>query len=277
MNRRLLAGGALAALTLAWSAPALCEPAPVTARVVWVREAQAYVAAEDSLALALGDVVSFQQRNRVLASGVVGRVLDRHLAVVDIATGSLARVKRPEQLRVLAERPAPGPAPKLRLGYPAASRARAHVACERLTIRLPVPEGAYRTESRDARRARLVRDHAVTVAEPWPDTLEISSFDESADEEIALERGELDIAVFWPGELSRHMREQSGWTSALHGQWSAEPVPDGPEGAPSDSAALAAPLHCLILSEPRLLPTVRALGADALARAMECEPEGREP
>jgi hypothetical protein len=32
------------------------------------------------------------------------------------------------------------------------------------------------------------------------------AFDEATDEEIAFERGELDVAVFWPGELSARMR-----------------------------------------------------------------------
>jgi len=39
-----------------------------------------------------------------------------------------------------------------------------------------------------------------------PDTLTVRAFSDPTDEEIALERGELDVAVFWPGELSAHMR-----------------------------------------------------------------------
>jgi hypothetical protein len=46
---------------------------------------------------------------------------------------------------------------------------------------------------------------------PEPDTLQVRLFDDAADEEIALERGELDAAVFWPGEASNHIRESMRW------------------------------------------------------------------
>jgi hypothetical protein len=39
--------------------------------------------------------------------------------------------------------------------------------------------------------------------------------DESSDAEIALARGELDVAVFWPGEPSTHLR--AGHPGVLHG------------------------------------------------------------
>lgn len=39
-----------------------------------------------------------------------------------------------------------------------------------------------------------------------PDTLIVSTFSDATDEEIALERGDLDVAVFWPGEVSARMR-----------------------------------------------------------------------
>jgi len=42
-----------------------------------------------------------------------------------------------------------------------------------------------------------------------PDTLVVRTFEDATDEEIALERGELDAAVFWPGELSAHMRSDA--------------------------------------------------------------------
>src|SRR4029077_8015933 len=54
-------------------------------------------------------------------------------------------------------------------------------------------------------------------APPAPDTLLVRLYGESADEEIALERGELDVAVFWPGELSTRMREDPRWGGALLG------------------------------------------------------------
>jgi hypothetical protein len=63
----------------------------------------------------------------------------------------------------------------------------------------------------------LVRDPVSVLDAPWPDTLLVRLFDEAADEEIALERGELDAAVFWPGEVSSHLREQPLWRDYLSG------------------------------------------------------------
>ena len=40
----------------------------------------------------------------------------------------------------------------------------------------------------------------------WPDTLIVRTFGDAADQEIAFERGELDVAVFWPGERSARLR-----------------------------------------------------------------------
>jgi hypothetical protein len=50
-----------------------------------------------------------------------------------------------------------------------------------------------------------------------PDTLLVRLFADAADEEIALERGELDVAVFWPGELTSRMRSDARWRDAARG------------------------------------------------------------
>jgi hypothetical protein len=60
---------------------------------------------------------------------------------------------------------------------------------------------------------------ATAPAGMLPETLLVSAsevvvlarraFEEATDEEIALERGELDVAVFWPGELSARMRSDT--------------------------------------------------------------------
>jgi hypothetical protein len=42
-------------------------------------------------------------------------------------------------------------------------------------------------------------------------------FDDATDQEIALERGELDVAIFWPGERSIHLRDAPRWRSDLFG------------------------------------------------------------
>jgi hypothetical protein len=56
---------------------------------------------------------------------------------------------------------------------------------------------------------RMTRDSIPSSI--WPDTLHVFLFYDPLDEEIALERGELDVAIFWPGELSRRIREDVRW------------------------------------------------------------------
>jgi hypothetical protein len=58
---------------------------------------------------------------------------------------------------------------------------------------------------------RSTRDSTLVLGAPWPHRLEARRFDDVADEEIALERGEIDVAVFWPGELSARLRSDPRW------------------------------------------------------------------
>jgi hypothetical protein len=53
---------------------------------------------------------------------------------------------------------------------------------------------------------RVTQPASDSAGDPAPDTLFVSSFQDATDEEIALERGDLDVAVFWPGEVSARMR-----------------------------------------------------------------------
>jgi hypothetical protein len=45
----------------------------------------------------------------------------------------------------------------------------------------------------------------------------VVAFDDAADQEIALERGDVDVAIFWPGELSTRMRNDARWGGAIMG------------------------------------------------------------
>jgi hypothetical protein len=264
-----VAAGIAAIFLIPWPPHgAAAEPAPIPARIVWVRGASVYVAAADSLSLEVGDLVTFRARRRTVASGSLARVLDRHVAVVELSSGSLTREKRLDRLQVLRDRPPPTPPPRLRVGYPAAARAHPQLACEQVAFRPALPVGAYRLESRSDRGERLVRDPAIPVEGPWPDTLVIRFFEEAADQEIALELAELDVAIFWPGEPSRHLREQPRWGIALFGTRAG--------GAAPDSGAVE-PLRCPVLCDPRLLPAVRAIGADALVNALACGRGDRAP
>ena len=190
--------------------------APV--KVVLVRERHVYLALRDSLALRSGDRVTFRYRKDDLAHGLVTGTLHGELAEVMIQTGSLTKVKPKDLGRIevlVAERSQLASRALLRVGYPSAARSNLLFACARVGLQLP--PGAYHAADSTARSARWVRDPAVELRAPWPDTLVARFFDDADDEEIALERGELDVAVFWPGELSRHMRESSRWQSHLHG------------------------------------------------------------
>ncbi len=191
------------------AATASADPTAVAARVVLAREPRVYVELRDSTALGSGDRVAFRLGRHELALGTVTRVLDRELAVVEITQGTLAKAKKLERLQVLAERFTAPAWPRLRVGYPAAARANLLFRC--IETGFAPPAGVYGAVTHDARGARWIRDRAAALGAAWPDTLTARGFDDAADEEIALERGEIDAALFWPGELSRHMREQSRW------------------------------------------------------------------
>jgi hypothetical protein len=206
-----------------------------------------FIAARDSLALEPGDVVTFTLGKRKMASGTLERSYDRELAVVRLSSGSLERVRKRERLLVQAERPRLQPLSRLRVGVPATGRSNSLFHCRRVSFRSPLPDSAYRSESQRDGSLLLVRGPGVALQTPWPDTLLIRFFDDAADQEIALERGELDAAVWWPGELSRHMRAQSRWQSHF----------SGAKGLP-------------VLSTPALRPHIRAIGPDALAGALDC-------
>ncbi|HKQ59108.1 MAG TPA: hypothetical protein VJY35_14705, partial [Candidatus Eisenbacteria bacterium] len=187
----------VAALALASHARAAKAP---DVRVVWAQGDRAYLAAPDSLAIAPYSRVSIAKKKRVLAGGEVVRIIDGTLAVVRFTSGSLAREKKLDKLRVEVEPPADPRA--LRIGFPSAVRSHALLACQSVVIAAPP---THRIEH-DRSGYRLVRDAARPDASAWPETLQVRLFDDGADQEIALERGELDVAVFRPGELSAHLR-----------------------------------------------------------------------
>jgi hypothetical protein len=109
--------------------------------------------------------------------------------------------------------PAPGNIARvatLRVGLPAAGRASLLFACDASPGAPRIGSATYVADSLDASRHRWLRadqtasDSAGMLA---PDTLVVRAFAEATDEEIAFERGELDAAVFWPGELSARFHD----------------------------------------------------------------------
>jgi len=195
------AASALVAFLVTWTAlpSAWAEPPRLAAEVIWVHAGQAYVAAHDSLPLEEGDLLTFSSGKKVVAAGVVASIQDHVLAVARLTSGSLDRVKKLDRLTVAAERPPLRPLPVLRVGFP--TRSSLLFKCEGWSVTAPAP----------------VRDSSGTRSDLWPDSLQVHLFDDSTDEEIALERGELDVAVFWPGEGSTAMRDGSKGRALLYG------------------------------------------------------------
>ena len=97
----------------------------------------------------------------------------------------------------------------LRVGLPSPRRGNLLFTCDAPLSPPRIGSAAYAADSLDGSGRRWLRvpaaatDSAGALA---PDTLEVRAFEDATDEEIAVERGELDVAVFWPGELSARMR-----------------------------------------------------------------------
>ncbi len=214
-SRALILGLLLGLVAFPLHASAQGQDARVS--VVWARRERVVLAAADTLTLEPGGRLSFLERGRTVATGEVTRVVDRDIAVARLTSGSLARVKKLERLRVLFEPPRMPARSMLRLGVPGPGRANLLFRCEGLVLDAASPARGYRTDALVEHGYRLVRGTELTSSAPWPDTLLLRLFDEAADEEIALERGELDAGVFWPGELSSHMREDPRWRPPLMG------------------------------------------------------------
>lgn len=234
----LFAGFAIAAAAfgaVALPPRASAEAVPLAARVLWWRGDHVYAAALDSTAVAPGTRLTILDRRRQVATAEVSGLFDRVIIAARLMSGSLERVKKPERLRVLAEAPVLPTAAVLRVGYLRAPRSTVFYACGRVRLS-ESGRGIYRVADSTDVAYRLVRREGFSrVGVPWPDTLVTRLFDDVPDMEIALERGDLEAAVFWPGEASAHIREAMRWDGALAGVRSRGTVTIS---AGSDSAAL---------------------------------------
>ncbi len=241
---------ALAVLALlAFQNPGRMNAAEPEPRVLWIRGDHVYASLPDSTFAEEGDRVTFRDRKkRTLAAGEVAEVIRGEVALVRVTSRSLAGIRKLDQVRLLFERAPLPPLGALRIGVPSARR---RSKCDDLVPGAPAAAPEYLTALMNPMTWRLVRDpadsaHAALGAPAaWPDTLVVSLFDESADEEIALDRGELDVAVFQSGELSARMR--------------GDPRVSGP--------VVVAAAH---------RRRVIAMGVEALAGLMECRAEEPE-
>jgi hypothetical protein len=215
---------ALVAFLAAWSPAAAKSPAPAAsgsprelpATVVWSRGNRAYLAAQDSTVLEPGLRLVFRDRKKLVATGTLEQVVSARLGIARLESGSLERVHRLDRVRVTATRPAVRSLPRLSLGYPAGTRLNPLFACPAPDFSASLAARGYRLD-RNGDALIGIRIDAATGAVPWPDTLVVRTYGEVADQEIALERGEIDVAVFWPGELSAHLRAGPLGISTLYG------------------------------------------------------------
>lgn len=190
------------------------------AHVVWVRDDRVYIASEDSVAFNPGTILTFTDRRKVVAAGEVTAIQGGELVAARLTSGSLNKVKHLDRLEITTAPPVVrGPA-IMRIGFPAPGRKNLLFDCVHQSldpsvrldsVRISPLQGYYESELLDERTYRLVRQSADSQAATWPETLIVRLYDDVSDEEIALERGDLDAAVFWPGEASRHIKETTGW------------------------------------------------------------------
>ena len=187
----------------------------IPAHVVWSQGDRIYLAAPDSLKLEPGTRLTFQDKKKAVATGEVLNVFEQTFIVAKMTSGSFKKIKHPDRLAVLAEPKRPKAPPKLRIGYPSSNRQTLFFACDSVGIDLP-SAGFGAVQSSD-HLYQLTRKTDLPDTASWPDTLIIRFFDDAADEEIALERNEIDAAMFWPGEPSPHIRDKLRWTGEPSG------------------------------------------------------------
>jgi hypothetical protein len=233
----------LAAL-LVLVATARATTAPLEARVIWHSGDDIYLAAPDSIAVQASSALTFISRRDTVATAEVTALLDRRIARARLRTGSLPRGKDLERLQILAEPPR-GPR-VLRVGYPAPGRGADPSRCAQRRMAFDPTIQRLDTLGRDLCLTRL----PGTAPSPWPETLIVREFADAADEEIALERGELDVAVFWPGEPSARMRDDPRWPAASTAQG-------------------------IVVCDPALRSRVSAIGVPAFVELLRCADEAR--
>jgi len=246
-------------LGLASSARGLADP-PNRARVLEARGAFVAVAA-DSGALRVGLRLSFSDRRHVRAAGVVTGVLEGTLASVRLESGSLDHVHALKKLRVLVEPTEPPPLATIRVGIPAGARRAPISACVACTLAVPFD---WRVEPLGASAWRAVHD-AV------PETLIVRAFRDADDEEIAWERREVDVAVFWPGELTATQRARLGSADLVVGPRARETAVAARDSTWWISEPGGAPrLACPILASPAGHGAIARLGAATFADLPAC-------
>ncbi len=194
---------------------AVAESYAIEAKVVMARMTRAYIVTRDSTVFEPGVALSFHHRGKQVASGRVFWHIDGEMIAVDLDTGSLQGIRRLDRVKIFID-PIPRAARStLRIGFPSSRRENLLFACRDPQLPSSFLASGYQVDSSGRAGVSWVRRSEPRREFLWPDTLITKTFDEIADQEIALERGELDIAVFWPGELSTRLREHRRWAKIL--------------------------------------------------------------
>ena len=230
-------------------ASAWAEPRPLPASLVSAHDSLLFVATADSGALPTGMTLSLRRGRKTVATGVVVRTLGPRFAEARLTSGSLARERRLSRLKLFGEDPPARRTVSLRVGLPGGARTNLLFACPTPAVTPRLGPAWYAPDSLDPGGRRWLKrvaplEGASTGAAIAPDTLTVQFFAEATDQEIALERGELDVAVFWPGEVSARVRAEPRWWNDLRGVRSRGVVACLAAGAdssgppPADMAAL---------------------------------------
>ena len=266
-SRRLRLAGLLRALAflpfICGSAPASAGSAPLAPTVLTLRADRVYVAA-DSGSLAIGDRLAFADRKHVLATGHVAGLLDGAVASVQLDSGTLAGVKKLDRLRVTIEAALPARVALLHVGIPAGARRSRVTACAACTLAAP-PD--WRSERVGPLEWRAIRDAAA-------ETLVVRLFRDADDESIAWERGDVDVAVFWPDELSASQVARFRKSDLVVGIRPSELEVKSDPGASGDVAApdlATTPRRdCPMLVNPAGRAALDRIGAGVLAGLPAC-------
>ncbi len=199
--RGLLAGMAGALLGCLLPMAARAELRTLDAQVVWARPGWCYLASTDSTLFTTGIAIVIARGDRVIAAGRITRVHETRLAAVRLDSGGLEEQDHLETLRVRGESARDVRVTHLRVGLPSAARRNLLFACDHIT-----PQLGFAHETYDLAGDRMLRRLMGPTLPLAPDTLDVLWFADANDADIAIERGDIDVAVFWPGELPARLR-----------------------------------------------------------------------
>ncbi len=208
LSRSSSAACVLAALLflLALGAPAHAQRRDLDAMVVWTHADLIYMASGDSGVFSPGMTLSIRRGSRELATGRIERMYEPRLVVVRTLSGSLANEDRLHELSIQGESAMDLRLTRLRVGLPARSRRNLLFDCVDPGVTTTFAREHFLVDTLTNGALRMRRQLESPGTPVAPDTLELTFFAEATDAEIALERGDLDVALFWPGELSARTR-----------------------------------------------------------------------